>query len=457
MARGRERIAAAGLLLLAVGGCGFWAGERRPPVPKREATAVSDSLAAAAADSVAAALVDSLAAVRADSIAARQAAVPPVLFAPRALWIVRHDLADPMNLVDTIHWADSSGFTDLFLQVRGRADAYYRSAIVPRADELASERLASEQLARGGDLDRDPLAEAIALARARGLRVHAWINVFLAWSAPVPPRSPDHLVNRHPDWFVWIVPRRGRIPRSTLEFDRSELDARELEGHFLAPWHPEVGAHLEAVVRELVSSYPLDGLHLDYPRLPKMVKSFDPLSRTAFRAVSGVDPLELHYRRDRRGGEAEQLAALWQRWNEDQVTDVVARLARAAREIRPGITISAAVYPRPAQARSERGQAWDEWLDSGLIDIAVPMCYAPQTSVVRADLEVARAVTRGRLWAGLALYNKPLAQALAGARIAADLGYEGLALFSHGAAREAGDRAGPAIAATLAAFASGVP
>jgi uncharacterized lipoprotein YddW (UPF0748 family) len=230
----------------------------------------------------------------------------------------------------------------------------------------------------------------------------------------------------------------------------------ELEGHFLAPSHPEVGDHLEAVTRELVANYAIEGLHFDYARLPKMLKSFDPLSRAAFRSAFGIDPMGLRDRRAARAAygadERARLEDSWQRWNEEQVTGVVARMARAAREVRPGITISAAVYPNPARARSERGQAWDQWLADGVIDIGVPMCYAPDTPVVHADLEAARVGASGRLWAGLGLYNKPLDRALADAGLAAGLGYEGVALFSHRAAREAGLGAGPTIAAALSGF-----
>jgi uncharacterized lipoprotein YddW (UPF0748 family) len=234
----------------------------------------------------------------------------------------------------------------------------------------------------------------------------------------------------------------------------------ELEGHFLIPSHPGVAEHLEAVTRELVANYAIEGLHLDYARLPRMVKSYDPLSRTTFRSEFGVDPMGLLDRsaRKRFGDEgAAQFDAAWQQWNEDQVTSVVARIATAAREVRPGITISAAVYPPPRRARSERGQAWDQWLGDGLIDVGVPMCYAPDAPVVRSDLEVARAATDRRLWAGLGVYNKPLDKALAGAGLASELGYEGVAIFSHGAAREAGVKAGPTIAAALAAFAASLP
>jgi uncharacterized lipoprotein YddW (UPF0748 family) len=364
----------------------------------------------------------------------------PVYAAPRALWVVRHDLADPKHLADAMDWAAATGFTDLLVQVRGRGDAYYRSDLVPRAEDL-----------RGGDPARDPLAEAIALGRARGLRVHAWINVSLAWSGPRSPRSPEHVARAHRDWFVWIQ-TGGQAPRNSFDLRKRELDAMEIEGHFLIPGHPAADAHLEAVVRELVGRYPLlDGIHFDYARLPRAVKSLDPESRAAFRARYGVDPGGLSAQRFAAG---DTLAIAWYRFHEEGVTVLVARLAAAARAAHPGITVSAAVHPNPAAARRERAQDWDRWLADGTIDVAVPMCYAADQAVARADLRMARAATSGRLWAGLGLYNKSLAEALAGAALARELGYEGVALFSHTAAREKGPRAKTAIAAALAGFAA---
>ncbi len=326
-------------VLAALAGCGGPSPEGRGP---GEMPAVAGA-PAVGADTTAAVAV-------ADTGRMRGPVRAPVYTAPRALWIVRHDLADPKHLADAVDWAAAAGFTDLLVQVRGRGDAYYRSDIVPRAEDLR------------GDPARDPLAEAIALARARGLRVHAWINVSLAWSAARLPRAPDHVARAHRDWFVWIQ-TRGQAPRNSFDLKKRELDALELEGHFLIPGHPAADAHLEAVVRELVQRYPfLDGIHFDYARLPRAVKSLDPESRAAFRARYGVDPAGLSAKRFAAG---DTLAIAWYRFHEERVTALVARLAAAARAAHPGITVSAAVYPDPVAARRERAQDWDRWLADG--------------------------------------------------------------------------------------------
>ena len=69
----------------------------------------------------------------------------------------------------------AGGFNALFVQVRGRGDALYRSAIAPRSEVL-----------RGQPAEFDPLARVVARAHARGLQVHAWINVLLVGGFGVP-------------------------------------------------------------------------------------------------------------------------------------------------------------------------------------------------------------------------------------------------------------------------------
>ena len=89
--------------------------------------------------------------------------------------------------------AADAGFNALFVQVRGRGDAFYRSALVPRSVLL--ERQPREF---------DPLARLLARARARGLQVHAWVNVLLTahFGQPLPR---GHVLETHPEWAM--VPR----------------------------------------------------------------------------------------------------------------------------------------------------------------------------------------------------------------------------------------------------------
>src|SRR5579872_6535259 len=90
----------------------------------------------------------------------------------RGLWVLRTSLTSPGSIENVVRTAQANGFNTLLVQVRGRGEAYYQSAIEPRAMELD-----------GQPASFDPLALTLQLAHRAGLRVHAWINVDLVSSA----------------------------------------------------------------------------------------------------------------------------------------------------------------------------------------------------------------------------------------------------------------------------------
>src|SRR5512147_509502 len=112
----------------------------------------------------------------------------------RGLWVLRSSLTSPQSIATLVRTASASGFNTLFVQVRGRGEAFYRSSIDPRATELDAQ-----------PVQFDPLADVIGAAHAAGLRVHAWVNVNLVASAAQLPEDRAHVVYRHPDWLM--VPR----------------------------------------------------------------------------------------------------------------------------------------------------------------------------------------------------------------------------------------------------------
>src|SRR5512144_741243 len=86
----------------------------------------------------------------------------------RGLWVVRTALVSPEAVDRVVDDAAEAGFNALFVQVRGRGDAFYESAIVPRSVLLEHQPRAF-----------DPFARLLERARQRQLQVHAWVNVLL--------------------------------------------------------------------------------------------------------------------------------------------------------------------------------------------------------------------------------------------------------------------------------------
>ena len=348
----------------------------------------------------------------------------PVLPAdPSAVWVVRTGLLSPSAIESMVEHAHRAGITDLFVQVRGRGDAYYDSELVPTAPAL------ERAWAKYGRYD--PLRLVIEAAHERGMRVHAWLNVYLAWSGNEPP-PPGHVVRVHPEWVA--ADRRGR---PMTEFTARVLRAEKTEGVYLDPGRREVMERFAAVVEELVARYPVDGIHLDYVRYPMMDVGYGDGMRTEFRRRTGVDPLELTanergLRRERGDDGYEALYRAWRDFKAAQVTALVARVREVTRRMAPGLILSAAVRPDPTSARLQVGQDWVRWVREGIVDVVVPMMYSPSRATVRRQAEaLARVVPPERVWAGIAVYNQSLAAAEAKIRTCRSAGLGGISIFSY--------------------------
>jgi uncharacterized lipoprotein YddW (UPF0748 family) len=334
----------------------------------------------------------------------------------RGLWVVRTALVSPQAADRVVDDAAEAGFNALFVQVRGRGDAFYGSRLAPRSPLL-------ERQPR----DFDPLARLIARARARRIEVHAWVNVLLAahFGQPLPR---GHVLARHPEWAMVpksaataaLVASGPRKLRLVMDAGRAEGD---VEGYYLSPSVPAVASHLEGVVRELVRAYPVDGLHLDFIRYPG--PSFDH-SRAALeglrRETGGTDLL---------GGPGRDPAA-WSDYRRRVLTGLVRRLSGAARVERPGLVLSAAVAPDEAQAVHHKFQDWPAWLAGGLIGALCPMTYTPDSQLFRQQVETAAARAGGPpVWAGIGAYRLDVAGIVEKVALARQSGAHGVVVFSH--------------------------
>jgi uncharacterized lipoprotein YddW (UPF0748 family) len=260
----------------------------------------------------------------------------------RAIWVTRWDWKTEDQVRQAIRWCAAIGLNRVFFQVRGRADAFYRSNLEPWGEEIG-----------GRDPGYDPLETAIAAARAAGIELHAWINVLPAWKGAEDPRDPRHLLHRHPEWF--LVERSGR---------RRLKDAADYT--ILNPCLPEVRAYLVEVVKDIVERYPIAGLHLDYIRFIARPPgaghdvSYDPRTLALFRKYSGTSPFDD--------------PAAWDRWRALSVDTLVYRIAEAARA-RPGLQLSVAAIADLDRARTALFQDVPRWQARGWIDEVYPMTY----------------------------------------------------------------------------------
>lgn len=353
----------------------------------------------------------------------------------RALWVLRSSLASPDRIARLVESARLAGFNTLFVQVRGRGDAYYAGGLEPRAADLS----------RQPDTF-DPLAQVLAAARASGLRVHAWVNVNLVSSATDLPRARAHLVYRHPEWLM--IPRDlgqelarvdpvspgylGKLARWT------RTKSADVEGLYASAAAPAAVDHLAAVVRGIARDYALDGVHFDYARYPN--ERFD-YSRTALREFrEWVGPrLAASRRRELAGRETDDPFAFpdalpeeWRVFRIRRMTTLLSRLRDAVKAERPEATVSVAAAADMEEALERRFQEWPRWLEQGLIDAVCPMAYTTDQARFAEQIAAALAVAGNRsVWAGIGAYRLSPAQTLENIDAARRLGAAGIVLFSY--------------------------
>jgi uncharacterized lipoprotein YddW (UPF0748 family) len=381
-------------------------------VTPARALAVLLALACAAAPGAARAAGSVADSAAADSARRSQAAID-VISARGVdyLWVLRNSLVRAEDIPVVIARAKAMHVRGLLVQVVGRGDAWYRSDLLPRPEPLQG-------------AGRDPLGELLPLAHAAGLEVYAWVNCCLVWSGPHRPRDPRHVVNAHPEWIARMAD--GRPMTRLTPRQRGRL---RVEGVFLSPTHPGVRHWLAAIVKEIVTRYPVDGIQLDYIRQPGIAIGYDPTSRARFALEQGVDPLTFSRRPP---AERARLEALWTTFQQEQVTAIVREVRDSLTATRPGLPLSAAVLADTSVAWRKNRQTWSLWVRDGLLDRAFLMCYAPMLATVLDQLTAVSAqIGVDRIVPGIAMYNTSLSTAATKIKAARALGFHTIALYSY--------------------------
>jgi uncharacterized lipoprotein YddW (UPF0748 family) len=335
----------------------------------------------------------------------------------RALWVTRWEFHTPEDLRKIMRNAAWMGCNRVLLQVRGEGTCFFKSSVEPWAWELTGDNPSTT----GRDPGWDPLKVAIQEAHAVGIQLHAYMNVLPSWnSRQLPPRTVNHPINTHRDWFM--VSESGRVMTPPVE------DCYP----FLNPALPDVRTHLVRVFGEVARNYPgLDGIHLDYIRYPGDVGaySYDKTSLAEFRTYS-------------KGRSPKEAPEEWTRWRSSRINLLLAEIGREVHTAHPGLELSAAVLGHYPSAYGENAQNWLAWPDAGLIDSLVTMSYQYDETKYRNMLTfplLEHHPRQGRLvigvfpeegWRKAGKYTlKTLGRQI---ELARQMGADGVALFSYG-------------------------
>lgn len=269
----------------------------------------------------------------------------------RGLWVdAFHDgFKTPQQVNRLLRDVRSGNFNAIVVEIRRRGDVYYNSAMEPKAEEV--------------DSGLDPLADLIAKAhdttKGPRIEVHAWIVAYPVWNKlEANPRQTNHPFLLHRDWLTKDV--KGELwDGSNYAFD---------------PAIPEVQEYLSCLAMEIISKYDVDGFQLDHIRYDSNSWGYHEIALKRF-----------HERFDRKD-RPEPTDAEWMQFRRDQVTALVRRIYLSAISAKPQIKISTACNSRAPGIRttsewpksaawSNTLQSWREWLEEGIVDIAMPMTY----------------------------------------------------------------------------------
>ncbi len=237
------------------------------------------------------------------------------------------------ELVQMLDSLKALNVNTVLLQVRVRGDVIYPSAIEPFSYLFTG--------VTGKSPGYDPLAFAIEECHKRGMQLHAWV-------VTLPLGKDSH------------VARQGK---RSLARRRRDLCTHYKGQWYMEPGNPGTKEYIVALVKEIVSGYDVDGLHLDYVRYP---------DRTA-----GYPDAALY----RRYGHGMTLAD----WRRDNITSIARAVYECVKEIRPWVRVSCAPLGKYGDLTRYSSLGWNAygavyqdaqaWVREGIMDILFPMLY----------------------------------------------------------------------------------
>ncbi len=340
----------------------------------------------------------------------------------RGLWIVRDSMVNREEIDAALTFAQESGFNHVFVQVRGRGDAYYNSLLVPKSPLVRDSRF-------------DPLAYAIARGHELGLNVHAWVITYLLWSARTPPETSSHAYRMHPEWLE--VDAGGKAHK---DIDLSAPRDESFEGIFLSPVHPEVNGYLQAVFTEILLNYNIDGLHLDYCRFTDLDYGYNEEGLGVFRSRHGFDPRDINQVQNNPTGNGagqgpDGKLEVWNDYRRRKVTDLMTTMRAVITLSGKEVMLTAAVKPNARVARHKYYQDWLLWLRHGILDYALLMNYTPELDEYMQNVTIVSDSLserfRSRVIMGVATYNQDALATAEKIRVARLYGLGAVCVFSY--------------------------
>lgn len=149
-------------------------------------------------------------------------------------WQEKNTAQAKKYIQDQFDKLQEAGCNAVIFQVRPTADAVYKSEIEPWSSWLTGKR------GKAPSPEWDPMEFAIEEAHKRGMEFHAWLNPYRVTSNAKEVLPNDHLSKKEPHRFVKF---NGQT--------------------FFDPAYKENRDHICEIVKDIVSRYDVDGIHID--------------------------------------------------------------------------------------------------------------------------------------------------------------------------------------------------
>ena len=323
-----------------------------------------------------------------------------------SIWVERHHLYSKSSIESLIFYAFENNIKDIFLQVRSRDDALYKSKLVTFNQNV--------------DENLDPLEYALILGDLLNIEIHAWINTYLVWTSPKPPFDKEHILFKYPEWID-----------NTSE--NNKLD----NSIYLSPSHPEVNVYLFDIIEELIKEYPnLAGIHFDYIRHNDKNHGFNDEAISQFQKEYFFNPKLVIQNYTELGlskVETDSLINLWSTFNQENITTLLKDIKNFINSTNSKILLSAAVKPNPLEAKNRWSQDWVKWINDGILDFIIPMNYTKDEKIFIDNIKKisTQINNKDKVLMGIAIYNQSIPMISRKIILSKYSGYSKICLFSY--------------------------
>lgn len=340
----------------------------------------------------------------------------------KCLWVSREDMVSKKSIDSALSFAHEFGIDKVFLQVRGRGDAFYDSEIVKKNKVI--------------NYDFDPLKYSLELGQKLDLEIHAWINCYILWSSDSLPADPTHILNSNPLWTEADI-----YGKSDSKIDLKTPKSPSWEGIYLSPMNQEVNQYLREVIREICDKYNIDGVHLDYIRYQDEYYGFHRHGRKEFNLLFNVDPLDIQRGviSPRYGWEqsyADSIKMEWVKFKQNKITELLEFINEDINLLKKDISISAAVKPDLIKAKFRWNQNWEDWILRDLVDFVVPMNYSSELINFMTNIKIMKdnlsEDSIKKIIMGISVYNQSAESAVDKIFLTRLNGFNGISIFSYG-------------------------